>query len=134
MLGTAEPRRPSAPLGSKAGAGSVGGGGPGPHGDQVRHADTSPGHSCTLPSWRLMANADCPCVPRGRSSFSDQGIPWVSPPSEGAGVGLQSSPWEGACVCPVEASHGRHPGPPLPPWLFLPMALLESCCFCSRDL
>ena len=45
-----------------------------------------------------MANADCPCVPRGRSSFSDQGIPWASPPSEAAGVGLRSSPWEGACV------------------------------------
>ena len=60
-------------LGSKVGAGSIGGGGPGPHGDQVRPADTSPGRSCTLPSWRLMANTDRPCVPRGRSSFSGQG-------------------------------------------------------------
>ena len=61
VLGTAEPQ---SPWRAKRGLGRSSGGGPGPHGDQVRPADTSSGCSCTLPSWRLMSNADRPRVPR----------------------------------------------------------------------
>ena len=61
VLGTAEPQ---CPWEAKRGLGRSGGGESGPHGDQVRPTDTSSGHSCTLPSWRLMSNADRPRVPR----------------------------------------------------------------------
>ena len=37
------------------------------------------------------------------------------PTFRGGRCGVMIKSWEGACVSPVEASHGRHPGPPLPP-------------------
>ena len=128
VLGTAEPQ---SPWRAKRGLGRSSGGGPGPHGDQVRPAGTSSGRSCTLPSWRLMSNADRPRVPRAARPSRTRAYRGRARMLRAAVVGLCHVLGRVLVRVWWKLHTAGVLGRPFCPGFFLPIALLACSCFFS---